>query len=526
MSVKRCFMILIILTACVGESLAAYQSPGQQNQKNRVGPQRKNNNLAAKLQDRPQDIVLFLNDVRSAPPEFAIDLLIRIAESERVADLSWKRELIEEAFRLAPTVQQPVKRMSLPSSPTDTRAGFLGRAFELNMDALSLQCRAVKSMLSVDKQKARDLFGEIPSPQLSPLNCEDALVYDVSEFYVTLKMIADTAFSQKEIKSGEPVRLVESYISQIVSSAELAPAIKLLTSLKVSRSQKELLLYRFSKALSRLSSDDRSFISSLYQADQGMKNLVNQCLQQGISADELLRAYRTYMIRHFNTIRCADNDSILSRRMQSSIIGDFNNQLRRKSDRNVLEITDEEIKPVKVEGAVNVHMHWQSPKSSSLLTKIKRLRFGSGKTPLTVAERETLAWQSEVDSFLKDMAEWKKEDEESEEDYFHQKCSLFRALIELVPRKTDREDIIRDFVGFLNSFDLSRGSRIEWFQQARFLLEDKPHLENYDGSAPVYIIRHSEMMSVANITKSPVLYLYLQLDKLLAGERSKDEPGK
>lgn len=500
------------------------QEPGkeakvQKSQDDKVKPQQKSADETKAQQERPSDVVLFINNARSAPPEFAADLLIRIAQSNKVANPAWKRELIEEAFRLAPTVQQPIRWVTLPSSPTDTRAGFLAYAFELKLDALSLQCRAVKAVLSIDKQKARQLFSEIPRFQLRPLNCEDALVYDVSDFYATLKTIAEAAFSQEEIKSNEPVRLIESYISQIVSPVEIAPVLELIASVRISHSNRESLVYVFSKALSSIAGDDRSFTNSLYSVDRGMKHLITQCLQQGIPIGELLRAYRTYLVRHFSAPRCADNGLILAKRAQSAVISDFNSNLRLKSEKNILEISADDVKPSKVEGVVKTNIHWQSPKASALLTKIKELRFGSGQTPLTAAERDTLDWEAKMSSFLKDLADWKKEDEKSEEDYFHQKCVLFRSLIQLIQKKTAREDVLRSFVEFLNGFDLDRGSRIEWIWQAGFLFKDNFDYSGTSGSAPAYVISRSDMLPIVETTKNPILYLYTQIEKLLSGGR-------
>jgi hypothetical protein len=125
------------------------------------------------------------------------------------------------------------------------------------MDALSLQCRAVNAILLIDKQKARELFSEIAKLQLQPLACEDALVYDVSDFYATLKKITETSFSRKGVSNNEPLRLVESYIGRLVSPVEIAPIIDVITSIKTSRSQMELLVYTFSKQLNSISGDDR-----------------------------------------------------------------------------------------------------------------------------------------------------------------------------------------------------------------------------------------------------------------------------
>jgi len=470
-----------------------------------------------KQQERPLEIVFFINNVRSAPPEFAADLLIRIAESKKIADLAWKRELIEEAFRLAPSAQQAVKRVALPSSPTDTRTGFLAQAFELKLDALSLQCRALNAMLAVDTKKARELFAEMPRVQLPPLTCEDLLVYDVSDLFGTLKRIAETCFTSKEIKRNEPLQLIESYIDQLASPIEIAPALELIGAFNTSKAGREDLIQIFSNALSRISGDDRSFTRTLYDVDRAIKNLIIQCHQQEVSRDELLRAYRTYLVRHFNAARCADNGLVLTKRMQSAVISDFNSDLRLKGQRNILEISADDLKPSRADGTASIQMHWQSAKSSALLTIIKKLRFGTGDKPLTSDERDTLDWRARLDEFLKDLDDWKKEDEQTEEDYFHQKCVLLRSVIKLIPRKELRDEGIKRFVDFLNSFDLRRGSRIEWFWQANFLLKDNSYFDVSSESGRSLPVKRADMLPIVESTKSPVLYLYAEAEKSFFG---------
>lgn len=470
-------------------------------------------------QERPLDIVLFINDVRSAQPEFAADLLIRIAGSDKVADAAWKAELIEEAFRLASSAQQPVKRAPLPSRPTDTRTGVLASAFALGLDGLSLQCRAANAMLSIDKRKARELFAEIGRPRLEPVNCEDALVYDLSDFYATLKRIAETAFSPAEIKLNEPGRFIESYISQIMSPTELSPAIDLISSTKSSSSQYESLVYVFARTLSSISGDDRSFTQSLYFVDRSVKNLITKLLQRGLSTWEIIRAYRTYLVRHFSAIRCADSDLTFSRRAQAAVISDFNKTLRLKTEKNVAEISTDDVRPSSMEGTLSDYTYWQSPKASRLLMRVKELRFGSANTQLTSTDKETLDWQAKLDDFMKDLADWKKEDEKTEEDYFHQKCTLYRSLIETIPQKPTRDEVIRNFMEFLNGCDLQRGSRIEWFWQARFLLKDIVNVDGRAGSPSATVMAHTELAPILGASKNPILYLYTQAEKMFSIKR-------
>lgn len=122
--------------------------------------------------------------------------------------------------------------------------------------------------------------------------------------------------------------------------------------------------------------------------------------------------------------------------------------------------------------------------------------------------------EQRVEDFLNDLDDWKKDDEKTEEDYFHQKCVLLRSLIKLIPRRALRDEGIARFVDFLNSFDLRRGSRIEWFWQANFLLKDNTYFDVSSESGPRLVVRRADMQPMVERTKSPVLYLYAEADKL------------
>jgi hypothetical protein len=54
---------------------------------------------------------------RSLPPEFAADALLRTAGSSTVTDVKWKREILEDAFNLAASAQEPFARRNWTGSP-------------------------------------------------------------------------------------------------------------------------------------------------------------------------------------------------------------------------------------------------------------------------------------------------------------------------------------------------------------------------------------------------------------------------
>src|SRR5579863_7209542 len=98
----------------------------------------------------PKPLAALVDRARNVPAEFGADSLLRIAESDALADTALKRELIEEAFRMAAAAQEPIKRLGTKSGAGDSRAVFQARAYAQELDALSLQSRAVIDMLRWD----------------------------------------------------------------------------------------------------------------------------------------------------------------------------------------------------------------------------------------------------------------------------------------------------------------------------------------------------------------------------------------
>src|SRR6266536_1039520 len=119
------------------------------------------------------------------------------------------------------------------------------------------------------------------------------------------------------------------------------------------------------------------------------------------------------------------------------------------------EIEAEDLKPAKIEGKVDVHFYWQSPRAQKLMERFKRLKFGSGLKPLTPAEMETVQWRGDLREFINQVSTWDKNEEDSVEDYFHEKCNLFEALLNSVlPAGLERDEVTRAFVSFLCKFDV------------------------------------------------------------------------
>jgi hypothetical protein len=118
-------------------------------------------------------------------------------------------------------------------------------------------------MLPLDPANARKLFGEIARPALAPLTCDDALVYDLSDFYLTLGAVVNGGFSQKERSKNDHLNFLSDYLGQAASPQEVAPLAQLIQSAGVTKQRREGLWVSLGGFLEYMQTDNRSFSASL-----------------------------------------------------------------------------------------------------------------------------------------------------------------------------------------------------------------------------------------------------------------------
>ncbi len=180
----------------------------------------------------------------ASPPEFAADGLLRLLESAAVTDPKASAAMAQQAFDLASSAQFRVQLTALPNLPADTREGSLARAYALKLDALSLQSRAIVAMAAIHPAQAREMFRSMAKPELPPLACGDALEFDVAAPYRALAVVL-TGFTAKERAREDHVSFLFESISQIHSSAQLAPMDAAIQSANLTPQQKEAVVARF-----------------------------------------------------------------------------------------------------------------------------------------------------------------------------------------------------------------------------------------------------------------------------------------
>ena len=436
---------------------------------------------------------------RAVSAELRSDSLIRLATSKLAEAKDLKIELLAEAFDYAGGSAFVVKKTQFTGTSADTPSGYLAQAYGLNLDTLSLRCRVVDAMSKIDQKRARELFSEIEikSRLQSTTSCNEFLVSDVRAYYDTFTDLVKNAFSTKEIEGGYKTQFIENRIYEMVSPVQIGPLAKALNALNLDSDGLERLIPSYCNRLRQLASDYRTSSASeaLFSVTESVNELVSLMEKRGIPSRVLADAYRDYVVKSVSQRVCADTYEGAGK--VPSFVRRANYFVFRWKP-----ITIEEVKPSGVDALYEEAPFWTSPISRKLLEALQRLRFNEKRGPYSDAERDTPGWSERFAEILRVLADWKADDERSEEVYVNEKAVTYRALLELAPTERVRGEILQDFINFLSSFDGEKINRVELYWH---LKEGLAPTRTADGK-----MRPDVITKLSNST-NPVLQLYASL---------------
>jgi hypothetical protein len=400
----------------------------------------------------------------AAPPEFTADALLRIVESGKLADKAARRELLKHAFQLAASAKFPVQMQAGQGTTTDTRSGSLSDAYALKLDTLSLQSRAVRDMLPLDPARARDLFGQIVKPVLAPLTCDDALSYQPSEYYLALSAVVNGGFTPKEKAKEEHFNLLVDSLGQVTSPAQLAPLAQAVESAGVTPAERQLLAARFNGLLENMQPDSRSFASSLPALF-------------AINTPGIQPSLEKYQQKNHG----CDTDAAPSSSTSST--------------------------SSKQPSTPKLDPYWQSAAAQQLLQAGKKLRYSPATQLLSDADRATPEWQQQLADYLNLIAGWTEDEAESDAVFYHEKCIVYTALLDLVPPGPQSDKIVAEYIDFIGNSDLYQKSPAEWYLEPHTLLE-----RSHSISA-----QHATLEAYRN-SGNPVLALEVAIQKVFGAK--------
>ena len=457
----------------------------------------------------PPAIESAINMARSAPGEFAADAMIRIAALDAVAR-DRKLTLLEEAFRRAAESQEPYRRRA-GITKVQGSAGFFNRAYDQDLDAMTLRLRAVEGLLPLDRNKARDLFLQIPPIELPKLACADFLVYDVDRYYSVLGRIARETFTEAQVARDEPMHLLLDRAGTITASAQVVPMANLIAHSGLKDGDFQALAGTFAGALGKISGDDRSFTYA-HGTGSAILALVDELKARKMSPLPLLEAYRLYLVANLSGTRCADDDLMLAGAQSFGLntgvpvpVADsaqfFNLSLRLPP---LQPIQEAEVTPAKVEGAAEGLRSCEDADCQAIAKQYSALVFRSSGLAYSPNDRKGDEWQVELQDFLTAMAAWKESTGATPAQFFRNKCGIYVDLLGLVPTPANQETVARSMLQFVEQSKFQVESRIQWFLPANALL----------GRAGLEPNGLGKLLTDFGQSHDAVIGLYAQLEKV------------
>jgi len=402
---------------------------------------------------------------QAAPPEVAADVLLTLVATQPAITKTRKQELIEEAFRFAGSAREPVRRESW-SAIVDTRSGLKQAAFELELDKLSLQTRAVMQMMALDRIRARAMFADIALPKLPELTCEDALSYNVDSYYRAAVAISENCFDRNEQKAEAHVQFLSERLGNIKTVPQVAGAAKALLDAKVSADELMLLANTFADVLDQVSPNARLFAFAMARQRLGSSlwRLVQKSKEQKVPTIDLTRAIRSFLVRQFSGEVCLDAPWLDGRALKiPSEVNYLNAEFAQP-------IVADDLHPLSFGAVAKNRQFWTMPREKELLMLAKDLRFGDTETGLTLAQRQTDEWRKKLNDYLDLIEDWQPESEVSAEDYFQEKCILYSVLVELCPDDAQRDVVLRAYAAYLREQNREYKGRIEWILPVKHYL--------------------------------------------------------
>ena len=380
----------------------------------------------------PPEIQAVYGLAMSAPPEFAADALLRIAALDRSSlRPAWKREIIQKALSFAVRAQNPYEKVSLPGTGTDTRSGFVANALQLRLDVISLQARAIIGLLAFDKKAALADFAQMQHPVIDTLKCEDALVPDLSGYYVVLDQVVRQAVE----KPDDKVRFLLTAIANMSSVVDVSPLARVLLQAQLGAAEQQALYDAFATKLGALPVDGRAF--GFYE------NPIRTDLEGMSARPRVKAAVDKFLERQRSGSKCFTPSPL----------------------------TADGQAPENVPNGPKTERYWQSEAAKRVFETAVFLQFTPNGALIEEAERATPEWGRKLADLLSTLDGWTASEETSEADYYHQKAVVYEGLVELTPAGPMQDKLLGAYVSFLTNSNLQQEAPVEWFWHARSLLD-------------------------------------------------------
>jgi hypothetical protein len=435
-------------------------------------------------QSRDAQIQSIIDDVPAAPPELGADILLRLVERGEITDPKLKRQLIEYAWDLAPKARFATEISTPISVVVESEPGSLTSSLP-GLTTAALQSRVISQMAPIDVKWTRELFQKMKPPEADFPGCSASRFPNHGSYFKALGTTLET-YSEEEIVRGEKTQLLNNALRSLTNQEDFRLSLELIRDGKFPDKDYAQLLDKWSEALSTAHFSDRQFSIVAWLFKETLREAAGE-RAKGPSAENLLRALRSYFVRHAGAVRCEDgswrpsspgpglpvaNNEEVARLSFNSTVAELG--------LNIPPIQPEEIDPKGLAGKANV-INYLSLDPTDTMWEVmnagKHLRFGTPEQQalnekyrgtnnvapaLTPEQRGTPAWSAEALQYLTRLEAWTRGLNEEDRGMFVMKAEFYGGLLELAPEGKLRDTVVKSYVHFLVSSPLKRESPPEW----------------------------------------------------------------
>jgi len=435
-------------------------------------------------QSRNIQIQSIVDDIPAAPPELGADILLKLVEGGEITDPKLKRQLLDQAWDLAPKARFATEFGSSLSVMVESEPGSLSSSLP-GLTTAALQSRVISQMAQIDSTLTRELFQKMKPPEASFPSCTASQFPFHSSYFKALGTTLET-FSEEEVKRGEKTRFLSNALRTLTNQEDFRLSLELIRDGKFPDKDYAQLLDQWSGVLSAAHFSDRQFSIVSWLFKETLREAEGE-RAKGSSAENLLRALRSYFVRHAGAVRCEDGSwrpsspgpglPLTSNEENARV--SFNSTVA-ELGLNIPPIQPEEIEPKGVAGrAIVVNYLTVDPtdKVWELMNSAKHLRFGTPEQQalneknrgpgnvapaLTLEQRSTPAWSAEALQYLTQLEAWTRELGQEDRGVYILKAEFYGGLLELAPEGKLHDTVLKSYINFLVSSPLRRESPPEW----------------------------------------------------------------
>jgi hypothetical protein len=515
--------ILLILTisgviAFIGRiGSAQSMNPTQQTQA-AVPPQK--GSTPNRQSHAASDVVTNIIDAsRDVTPELHAQALLLLVESNQKLDKSLKLKLANEAFDAAASASLPVRMITAVSMLNDdSDAGRSLFGYSLNLDRLSLQSRAIADIAGMDPVAARRHLIDFSLPEMPPVGCTEAFVYDPHSYYDLLRGLARDKKANLKDSKDTTEDILYPAVSNLQSHTQVGLAMALLADSGLSKDQLQSLTGTLVGQLSRLRGDERGFTAEISsRTGRTGSDKLYQALEKSKpgSGSTLLQVFRQYLIENYKTGGCgtplpAPDKS--GRKNLPDAIRKFNDEFRDGLGRAELDpITVQDIDASVPVVKAEVNNYWSDPESKALLAAEQQLKYDESGIVRPLSDRESSTWRSQVISYLGKIDDWEADPFKSAE-VFNEKLELYTAVTNLTTQDDLKWLAVERSLSMLENSTMESENPAEWL----FGVMDLQLLTSAPVDGPEYkrLARDPDFTTRLIKSKSRSLHLVGMLESL------------